>query len=372
MKKAHIAAALLLSLALCLGAALASGGDAAQTLLSLSYLEGGFSQSLDVSIESRLDAFVSALRGSAQTRLDAMENSLLASSGQSFAPQVREVTLKAGDVLTGSTGLAVIPLAGQIQLSVTGGAVVDVTAGQEVSSGLVQTSHRYLAAEDARVSFTVLSPTAVLSYEGGYALSPSYGDPDYYAIACALRELGLFRGTGATIGEGFDLHLAPNRGQGLVMFLRLLGEEASALSCPYAHPFTDVPAWLDRYVAWAYQMGYTNGVSPTRFGTELSLSAPEYQEFLLRALGYSVAGVHDYTTALERALDCGALTSREYEMLSSDPFLRAQVAYVSFYSLDVPLSGSQQSLAQRLEAAGLLTGTQLASAQEKVNSPRLR
>ena len=81
-----------------------------------------------------------------------------------------------------------------------------------------------------------------------------------------------------------------------------------------------------------------------------------------------MAGVHDYATALERALDCGALTSREYEMLRSEPFLRAQVAYVSFYSLEMPLSGSRQTLAQRLEEAGALPQAQL----PQINSPRLR
>ena len=75
-------------------------------------------------------------------------------------------------------------------MTVTSGAVVDVTEGREVPSGqTLALRHRYLAAEDALASFTVISPTAVVSYEGGYALSPSYGDPDYFAIARALRDL---------------------------------------------------------------------------------------------------------------------------------------------------------------------------------------
>ena len=234
MKKTRTAAALLLTLGLCLTAALAAGGDAA--LLSLSHLQGAFSQSLDVSLEGRLEAMEKEVQAAAQARLDAMKDNLLASSGQSFAPQPREAALKTGDVLTGSTGLSVIPLAGEVRLTITSGAVVDVTEGREVSSGqTLSLRHRYLAAEDALASFTVVSPTAVVSYEGSYALSPSCGDPDYFAIARALRDLGLFRGTGSSIGEGFDLHLVPNRGQGLVMFLRLLGEEDSALEIGRAH-----------------------------------------------------------------------------------------------------------------------------------------
>ena len=133
MKKTRIAAALLLTLGLCLTAALASGGDGA--LLSLSHLQGAFSQSLDVAVEGRLEAMEQSVQAAAQARLDAMGDNLLASSGQSFAPQPTEADLKTGDVLTGSTGLSVIPLAGEVRLTITSGAVVDVTEGREVPSG---------------------------------------------------------------------------------------------------------------------------------------------------------------------------------------------------------------------------------------------
>ena len=155
------------------------------------------------------------------------------------------------------------------------------------------------------------------------------------------------------------------------MFIRLLGEESDAVACTYTHPFADVPAWLDRYVAWAYQRGYANGVAPTRFAPANPLSAVEYQEFLLRALGYSIAGVHDYSTSLERALDCGALTNGEYVLLTSQPFSRAHVAYVSYYSLETTVSGSRQTLAQRLEEARFFTETQLNDAKDLVNSQRV-
>ena len=149
---------------------------------------------------------------------------------------------------------------------------------------------------------------AVMSYEGGGVLTRSLS-PDYYSAACALREAGLFRGSGSGVGEGFDLYLAPTRGESLVMFLRLLGEESDALAFNGTHPFTDVPGWLSPYVAWAWQKGYTSGVAADRFGSDQPVSAVEYEEFLLRALGYSTAGVDDYTTSLERALGLGGADS---------------------------------------------------------------
>lgn len=365
MKKLLTAAGVLLALALCVGAALAGGGDAENPLISKSYLEGTFSQTLDAAVDSRLDTAEAALRSAADRRLEAMEAGLRASAGQGASS-----TLKEGDVLTGSTGLALVPLTGEVVLS--GGTAVDVTAGRETAAGQALTvRHRYIVAEGGAASFAVASPTAVVSYEGGFALQPSDGVPDYYAIARGLRELGLFRGSGSGVGEGFDLHLPPSRAEGLVMFIRILGEEAEALACTGSHPFTDVPAWLDRYAAWAYQKGYANGVSPTLFGSSRTISAVEYQEFLLRALGYSVAGVQDYTTSLERALNCGALTNGEYERLREGPFLRSHVAYVSYYTLDMLLSGSQQTLAQRLEERGAFTAGQLAGVQAGVETARI-
>ncbi|WP_457848533.1 hypothetical protein, partial [Staphylococcus aureus] len=86
----------------------------------------------------------------------------------------------------------------------------------------------------------------VAAMEGYYALSPS-GSIDYNALAAALAELGLFRGTGTAYGSGYDLEVAPTRVVGLVMFLRLIGEESAALAYTGDNPFTDTPAWCDRY-----------------------------------------------------------------------------------------------------------------------------
>ena len=372
MKKALSLAAVVLALTLCLTAAFASGGSATDPLISLSYLEGLFSQSANLSADTSLTEADNDLRNDLQQQLDTMASSINAASGQNYAPIATEITCKEGDVLAGPTGLTVIPLSGDIRVDTGTGAVVDATDGKEVPSGtILSAKHRYIVAEDTAAHFTTISPTATFTYQGNYAFSLSQYAPDYFSIACALRELGLFRGSSTSFGEGFDLHLAPTRAESLVMFIRLLGEEDAALACTYDHPFTDVSAWVDRYVAWAYHQGYSNGISATKFGTADKVRAVEYQEFLLRALGYSIAGIHDYSTSLERALEHGALTGSEYQMLKSDTFLRAQVAYLSYYSLDTVRSGSQQTMAQQLMAAGVFSNAQLSAARQLVNSARL-
>ena len=359
MKKAT---SLLLGLLLCLAALTAAGGGSqGDPLISLSYLTGTFLQSLDGAVDTRLDAADEAVRA-------AMGQSPVLPEGPAG---LEEHTLKEGDVLSGATGLVVVPLGGGVRLDVSGGAVVDATAGEEVLPGrLLPANHRYIVAENAQAEFTVTTPAAVLSYEGGGALTRSLST-DYYAAACALREAGLFLGTGSGVGEGFDLYLAPTRGESLVMFLRLLGEEADALAAAGTHPFTDVPGWLSPYVAWAWQRGYTRGVAADRFGSGQPVTAVEYEEFLLRALGYSAAGVDDYTTSLERALSFGALTQGEYAMLREEVFLRAHTAYVSWYCLDMPLSGGGETLARRLIAAGRMTEEQLEAARARINFSRI-
>jgi len=370
MKKALSIAAFFLTLSVCLGLALAS--NASDPLVSLSHLSGLFSQSVDTALEHRLDQADQALRADTQQELTAFEASVQAALGQEYAPTPCEITLNEGSSIVGPTGLVVIPLAGDVVVSISSGAVVDATDGSEVPSGsALQSTHRYIVAEESLARFTAASPTAVLTYQGKYGFALAADSPDYFSIANALRDLGLFRGTGSAIGQGFDLHKAPTRAESLVMFIRILGEEADALACPYEHPFTDVPAWADRYVAWAYAQGYTNGVSPSAFGTTQAVSAVEYQEFILRALGYSIAGVHDYSTSLERALELGSLTAGEYQLLKNEAFLRAHVAYLSYYSLDMFLSGSPFTLAQQLESAGIFSILQLQQARSQVASIRI-
>ena len=149
-------------------------------------------------------------------------------------------------------------------------------------------SHRYIVSEQGTAVFTVSSDTAVLSTEGSADLTPSSA-PDYNQMAASLNTLGLFKGSGLSIGSGYELEEAPTRIQGLIMFLRLIGEEQAALSSTASHPFRDVPDWCDRYVAYAFDKGYTNGVDLPAglFGPDDGMTAPQYVTLLLRALGYS-------------------------------------------------------------------------------------
>ena len=360
--------------------ALAAYTPNGRELVSLRYLEDTFLPRAVSAGEAAYDARESgvlAQAGAALEDLDADHRFYLdaADGNLTVCDAWTDFRCKKGDVVTVGTGTGFLLLAGGADVSPSSGAVVDVTDGLEVPDGTaLLPQHRYLAAEKTVAAVTVTSDTAVLSVEGSYILSPSKST-DYNMLADAMKAMGLFRGSDTGYGSGYDLEKVPTRIQGLIMFLRLIGEEHSALATSAPCPFSDVPAWCRPYVAYAYEKGYTKGISQTEFGPSLELRSTEYLTFVLRALGYSDSGENAdfaWDTALFRALQLGVLTAREHKMLTEQPFLRAQVVYVSYYALDARLKTTGKSLYATLTAAGVLDDAVAGPARAAVTSVRMR
>lgn len=353
------------------GAAIAADGESDDPLISLDYLQSVFSLKIDDAADEQLDK----AGDSAYSEAEALWRATLATAEANVGAQRAEVFTetrgKQGDLLTGPTGLQIIVLAGDVRVQFSTGAVIDVTGGSEIASGArLTTNHRYLVAEDTTATFTVSGKTAVFSYCGPYVLTPS-DTVDYPAMAASLKTLGLFRGSDTGYGEGFDLEKAPTRMEALIMLIRLLGEEEEALSCTAAHPFTDVPAWANGYAAYGYRMGYTDGMSRTVFGTNVSATAEMYTEFLLRALHYSSTAQSDISNAPERAYFAGVLTAGEVTALRSGEFLRADVAYLSYYALETAVSGGD-TLGETLIARGSFSRADYRTSRALVSSSRIR
>lgn len=175
------------------------------------------------------------------------------------------------------------------------------------------------------------------------------------SLASDLKTLGLFSGVSE---NDFDLERAPSRIEVLVMLIRVLGEEKAATSGEWEHPFTDVPAWADPYVGYAYENGLTKGISDTKFGTDTA-NAETYLTFMLRALGYSDSKGDfkwDAPEALARGL--GMLPS----VVDTENFLRADIVTVSYAALSMELKDSTETLAEKLIAKGMLDAETYASA----------
>ena len=370
-KKIFFLSSLLLILAALLVFSLAAGGGADDPLISLNFLKGLFTRQTDSAVEDTLDQADKKVYEQALADWQVVVDDTAAAAVTEYAPAFNEIRLKEGDAVSGPTGLQVIPLAGSTAVTFPEGSVVDVTNGAEVPSGtLLEARHRYLVAENTTASFTVLSKTAVLDYCGSYRMTYSE-KPDYNAMAQSLKFLSLFRGTDNAFGEGFDLENEPTRIEALIMLIRLLGEEKEALACTGTHPFTDVPEWCNSYVAYAYEKGYSNGVGGDQFGTYIKASAVMYMEFVLRALGYSSTATTDISDSLGRAQRAGVIRTREQDMLGETQFLRADVVYLSYYALDVPVNNSYRALYQRLIAAGLFNMAQYRTACSLVKTERI-
>lgn len=166
-----------------------------------------------------------------------------------------------------------------------------------------------------------------------------------------LFDLGLFKGT----SKGYELDQSPTRIQGIIMLIRLLGEEDEALSCDPTQPFGDVPAWATQYVAYALAKGYTNGTSSTTFGTNARLDAKSYVTFVLRAMGYHDSnGDFSWSTALADSATFGLMTSQAASALSQAGINRGDMVDLSCCALTMPMSGETKTLAQKLVEAGVI------------------
>lgn len=162
------------------------------------------------------------------------------------------------------------------------------------------TGHYVLVADYANDPFEIPAPG-----DGG-----SGGiDTRTEQLAETLKTLGLFVGS----DRGFELDRAPTRVEEVVMLIRLLGKEQEALGGSWTHPFTDVPAWADKYIGYAYENSLAGGIGGGKFGTDTPATAQMFATFVLRAMGYTddTRGGTDFTYAkatdfaMERGLIAG-------------------------------------------------------------------
>ena len=180
------------------------------------------------------------------------------------------------------------------------------------------------------------------------------------SFANALKTLGLLRGAGTNADGTTDFALGrqATRAEALTMLIRLLGKETEALEGTWQHPFTDVDAWAEPYVGYAYSTGLTKGISATQFGTGY-VTFQQYMTFLMRALGYTDADAEWsgtlYGDAMTYAERGGMFfTDRDPYQLCTEEFWRMDMVVASWR---VMLWTTKEGCAlyERLAAQGLFT-----------------
>ncbi len=349
--------------------AISQAGSASDPLISQSYAEGTYRTSiaqqaadvaavaLDASQDS-LDQSLTAVQDAYSD--DALRQKLVEQVAAALQGDLLPAQMENGAVLQMEFGAEFCLTSGSA--NVLSGELLDLTVGQAAAAGTVLTrNHLYLAPEGG-ASVSMTSPVQV-RISGTYTVSDGTVDsytPQYTAYADALSDLGLFSG-GST---GYELERASTRAEGLVMLLRLLGEQAQAAAYTGSHPFIDVPAWAEPYVAYAYAQGYTSGISATEYGSQNTLTMQDYMTFLLRALGYNdSAGDFSWRTAAETAVSYGILTELHREQIAErGVFYRDDIVYTSYQTLFLPCKDTDTLLCDRLIDQGVFTRDQLEAA----------
>lgn len=335
-------------------AILTTSALATESLVSRSYLTGTFTNQVEQLTEQRLKTAAVSNSNNFNNSNSNFIFSTFPSVSASTSSNWQEMLLNATDRVQCPIGSSVFILDGDLQADSTG-TIIDITTGSVIKDGEILTqNHRYLIAETSQASLTIRSKTAVIHTQGGCTVQYSQNShrTDYFAIATALKTLHLFQGSNIGFGQGYELQAAPTRLQALIMFLRVMGEEQNALAYTGTTPFTDIAPGSkgEKYVGYAYSKGYTKGYSAHTFQPGQNVTAAQYLEFLLRALGYRAVNGSGSTLdhALDEALSIGMITAAEQQSLLSSPFLRADLAYISYYALDTPMADSPDQSEQTL------------------------
>lgn len=388
MQYRRIIAAALAAFTLFTGATVFAAGTASDPLVTKSQLQSIFTTPLEDYVDTVFNTLEASLETKALGLQEAAESYARKQVAAAYAEALTEAvlekveelrsmeettltagmtqrTLKKGDVVTGPAGSSVMFVTGEGKVvGPAGSEIINITAGSTRQRGpAIRKGILYMMVADNGSGIEVTSNTATVLLKdgarGGYELQ-------YQSYADALNLLGLFRGTDA----GYELERSPSRIEALIMLIRLLGEDSSALQNDTVSPFLDLSDWVDgkRYVAYAYRMRYTNGTGPTTFGPNQVSALEQYLTFVLRALGYRDGVDFQWdSTCRDLAVDIGLLNESELAAIARDGFRRDHVAAISYRALDCELQdGSGDILSHRLVDLGVVNEDQLRISEDLI------
>lgn len=373
MKKTALMILLCLCLLLTLAApTLATGGDETDPVVSQSYLEKVWQQQLIDGLEAEVKTAAAHTRAELIRQLGERVAKVQLDKDRAQSTARRffgRITLKEGDSLTLKQGCRFTLYSGSLSAIDT---LADITEGVAVSAEqtpILTEGRTYMQKTNSTTQIQVLSPTAEVFLNGVAQVRYSTAT-DYGSLATALNTLGLFQG----MADGsFALGGETTRVQGLVMFLRLMGQEDDALANTSPSPFEDIPEdhWAKPYVVYAFEKGLTNGTGEKTFSPNQPVTAQHYLTFLMRALQYSEGSQFSYATVLTDAVSAGMFSAFEVENLSEGNLQRYKMVYLSYYGLFCLEQKDHVMLIDKLIADGTVEEQTLYKAMTKVRSQRM-
>ena len=377
MKKiAYTIVAVALAGCLIVGAVGAPGGSD-DPLVTLKYLKEIFTDKMAVIMTQKAEGLLTDSKKNVDNKLAEVDKVLTADGlvkaavTDAVMEKVRQgnlagattVTLKAGEKITCNLGTQVVVLSGSARLFGTAGDVVNLTAGRNANVNTSAPNNtKYFFAADKTSGFEAEEGNTVLLVSGGFVNPNAYNSKNT-KYADALAELGLFRGTGA----GYELENKGSRLEGIIMLIRLMGEETVALNHSGKTSFTDLGTWMDahKYIGFAFDKGYTKGTTEKSFEPKTLMTGNIYATFVLRALGYSdLIGDFSWQTADQKLVELGLITQAEANEIKENGLYRDHIVKISYNALGAKIKSSSQTLGQKLIADGVFTQAQFDKATQ--------
>ncbi len=321
---------LLAAALLCAAGASAAPGTADDPIVTKQYLEQTFIPSIHDMAATAVDERFSETFARLQTLLDQTGTPVTEQGTDAiirkalsrislFAGNPGKIRLNKGTVLTVGLGASVQLLSGGAAQK--SGVLIDATAGRE-ASGALEERHLYFCL-DEEVSLKA-SSDAVVTVSGGYRITLPYV-PLYTDLCDALIAMGVV--------DTYALERESSRLEMMVVFLVLMGARAESDSYGGAHPFTDVPVWADRNIAYLYNYGYVTGTGGSQLSPTRPASVQQTCFLMLKALGYIDGVDTTFATALDDAVRLGLFSRRELDILRSDEYTRDTLMYMTYYAL---------------------------------------
>ena len=269
-------------------------GSATDPLITRSYLEGAFAETLRSEIAGSLNVSTESYSG----RIDDIYTKYI---GYSFAPGFTQISLAEGGVVTLSEGGSFIVLSGSASLDVTGGEVINVSTGSVVASGSRLTQYqRYFCTENSMARVTANS--ALTAHVDGYYLLGSYTGsasslpfsdvPEsawFFAAISYVYENGLFTGTSAS-------SFAPNSQMTRAMFVTVLHRLDELPPSGAGATFSDAnnpSLYYYSAVAWANANDIVTGYADGTFRPDSNVTREQMAAIMYRYASYKG---HDLST----------------------------------------------------------------------------
>ena len=304
--KRTIATVLVLAFLICISSAMAADpGSASNPLITKSYITDTYENEILTESKANVsdamdvvfDNAVNSLASQTQTALLLTEGY----SGYTLTKSFEELQVSSGNSVFMLTGGKFVLSSGRGTVTVNSGAVVDISTGEEVSTGsAIKSGHRYFCTESTDAAFNIEADAVCLA-DGYYkidqtpALAPielpfeDVSEKDWYYNAVSfVYDKELFSGTSAN-------KFSPNTPMTRAMFVTVLYRLAGEPNVSGSSAFTDVQDSTQYYykaVIWASSNKIVNGYPDNTFKPSLNITREQ-----MALIMYNYAKYAGYSTS---------------------------------------------------------------------------